>query len=89
MKCASLALALGAAIFGLLAAYYWYRSSRIDIHALPAEKPGDPSLHMMLHLGDTLGEIAKGADFNKWAAIWTALSVLLSAGSAVASALSN
>jgi hypothetical protein len=57
---------------GLLAAYFWYRSAASGLNSgqIRALLEGDESHE---RLADWLAE---GANYNKWAAIWTAVSVV-------------
>lgn len=80
MKIASFALAVSALLTGLLAAWKWYKASKVEIIPLwqqlgVIEPPGgDPS-------GWIFGVMQAGresAALNQTAALWTAASVTLS-----------
>ena len=62
-------------VFGVLAAYLWYRSATAGLDARQIREllEGDES-HARL-----AAWLAEGASFNKWAAFWTAVSVLAGA----------
>lgn len=99
MKCVSIALALTALVTGLIAAWYWHRSTKI----VP-----DPGWHMPGQPGGftrkgyprvpqpadsdavdrawnvaTMEAITDASDLSKVAALWTAASAVLSAASCV------
>lgn len=90
MKSVRIACAVIAAITGLVAAWHWYRSSKVDIDpswSLPRTggriEPVIPELRDLdLHAG-TLAAFRDAAKLNKSAALWTALSVLAAAASSV------
>jgi hypothetical protein len=92
MKCTSLILAILSAGFGLIAAYKWYRASRVNF--VPFEKvdgrlvpvPMDDVHVWISNLRHTL-ETSGG--LNKHAALWTAASVALAGLSALAVALAT
>ena len=74
-------LAILSAIFGLMAAITWYRSSRVylpDYDRVPVAEY-EPGIHSWMQ---------KTSHLNKWAALWTAAAIGLSAASAIAGVLS-
>lgn len=88
MKIAAIALAILALISGLVAAFYWYKST------LPKIKNMNPTSKdsAFLALGLINGFIQaynEAAEFNKKAARWTAATAVLGALSAVAGALAS
>jgi hypothetical protein len=93
MKCAGIVLACGALITGLIAAWYWYQSSRVEI--VPVWPKGPEGLFEPVETEDaqggwiagTLMAYSKSGELNSKAALWTAGSVLLAALSSILSAL--
>jgi len=77
MKFISGSLAVAGAITGLLAAWYWYRSSSVQIE--PPGVSGDPQITDTGWLVGTMGAIADAGALNATAARWTAASVVLCA----------
>jgi hypothetical protein len=60
---------------GFVGAIYWYRSSRVEI--IPFTKiTGDPDLEHHGWTVATMQAFSKSAEFNKIAAIWSAITVL-------------
>lgn len=79
-------LALSALVTGLLAAFYWYKSSNIEVD--PGWTPTNPEPVIQEHRDAawrtaTLRAMTESAKLNKKASLWTALSVALSGASAV------
>lgn len=64
-----------AVVFGVVAAILWYRSAT---HGLKAQQIreflSEPAKH-----GELASWLAESSDLNKWASIWTAISVLAGA----------
>lgn len=93
MKLAGITLAFGALVTGLVAAWYWYQSSRIQVEPIWPEGglgPVEPGERMDAEagwIGGTLAANSKSAELNAKAAIWTACSVLLAGLSSILSAL--
>lgn len=89
------ALAIAAGLCGLVAAWLWYRSGRVE--AVPAWSRGDrpdpmnePVVRTLAqdgYIAGTLAALAESAEWNRRAALWTALSVLLTVASALAARL--
>lgn len=86
-----LVVAIAGFVAGLIAAFYWYRASQVNF--VPFEKVGgvirrlnplDDPQHWIIAIDKTLQKSGKR---NRIAAIWTAVSLLLSALAAVLSAL--
>jgi hypothetical protein len=71
-------------VTGIVAAFYWYRSSRIEIKAAWEVEPGDEQLSQAGWIGGTLEAFTASASLNAKAALWTASSVAFAALSAVA-----
>jgi hypothetical protein len=89
MKTISIVLATVALVTGLIAAQYWYRSSKVAID--PGwSGPTEPVLPELQQMGWTVA-ILKAArdvgDLNKTASLWTATSVAFGAASAIIGAL--
>jgi hypothetical protein len=91
MKTLGLMLSAGSALGGLVAAFYWYRSSAASMTPewptgdSPGE-PGDPHGSLMFANGITTEQgrvtieaFTKSAERNRKAAIWTAAAVGLGA----------
>lgn len=94
MKLAGIGLAVAALVSGIVAAGYWYRSSKLQI--TPAWGLGSMGeLFQPLEQDDAqqgwivgmLEASSASADRNAKAAIWTAVSVVLGAISSIVSAL--
>jgi hypothetical protein len=82
MKWASVGLALLATVAGLVAAFYWYRSSKVGITPIwGGLEPVNPLFSQMGWMAGLMQTFAESADLNKRAALWTAVSVALAAGS--------
>jgi hypothetical protein len=85
MKFASLSFAILALVTGLIAAYYWYQASKVEVVPLwqelgTIEPLGGGDTHWIVGM---LKAAQKSGALNKLAALWTAASVALSAFSAV------
>jgi hypothetical protein len=85
MKLMSFSFALLALVTGLIAAYYWYKASKVEIVPLwqklhIMEPIGGGDSHWIVGILEAVGE---SCSLNKIAAVWTASSVFLSAVSAV------
>lgn len=90
----TLALALLSCICGAVAAYYWYRSAIVDPVPTWARARPDPLNEPIIKtlsqdgwIAGLLEAVAEGARWNKRAAIWSAIAVMLTAFSSVSSAL--
>lgn len=85
MKEASIILAIIAFIAGLRAAYLWYCASKV--HVVPfwsdgqSFEPVDPVMAQGHWNVATQQTIAESGKFNQRAAMWTAVSIGISAGS--------
>lgn len=84
-------LALLSCAFGVLAAYYWYRSAAVAVMPTWA-KVGrmEPVIRSHAQDGWIVGAVTAIHDagrWSKWGAIWSAITVLLSALSSLASAM--
>jgi hypothetical protein len=77
----------------IIAAYYWFKSSRIPIPELeePIASISDaPILHILIaqvHIGSIMSATRESSRLNSAAAIWTGVSALLSAVTAIAGTL--
>jgi hypothetical protein len=88
-------LALVASVAGFVASYFWYRSATVQ--AAPTWAKGDgydslrePVIRSLAQDGwiaGTLMAMSEGAAWNRKAAIWSAIAVLLTGLASVASAL--
>jgi hypothetical protein len=83
MKWASVGLAALATVTGLVAAYYWYRASKIQIEPTWLTEPGDNQLSQMGWMAGMMRAFMESAGLNKHAAFWTAFSVALTAVSSI------
>jgi hypothetical protein len=84
-----LVLAIAALISGVTAAYYWFRSAQLKWRKLGrlAEPINEAVLDSICQwIFEIADNIKEGAALNKRAAIWTAISVFLSA---IASVIGN
>jgi hypothetical protein len=94
MKSASIACATIGLVTGLIAAWQWYKSSKVEIDpgwSLPGTgghtEPVIPELRDLdLHAG-TITAFRDAANLNKIAALWTAVTVLAAAASSIFGAL--
>jgi len=96
MRAISVGLAIAALITGLIAAWHWYRSSRIMVDpgwTEPGEPgPTEPVSERRQHREWTSATIAAfhdAAALNKTASFWTAGSVALGAASTIVGALAS
>jgi hypothetical protein len=84
----SIFLAIIALVSGLIAAWYWYKSSKVPIDpgwSGPTE-PVVPEQQQMDWTVAILKATREVADLNKTAALWTALSVAFAAASTIVGA---
>jgi hypothetical protein len=79
MRIAAIYLAIAGGFSGLIAAYYWYKSSKIPVDPKWTCEPVDTEDKALGWTGATIDAFTKSAELNKKAALWTAISVLLSA----------
>jgi hypothetical protein len=91
-NCLVIALAIAAFIFGLAAAWYWWKSSSIEAEPLYPEvvkhNPTDLLLWQTMQLGGLLEAGKESARLNRIAAWLTAIAVALSTASTLVAALS-
>jgi len=87
MKVAEIAIAILAFVTGLVAAWYWYRASKIT--ADPGWGPNglaEPGVHSAAQdawIAAMLQSASESARLNKIAALWTAVTVALTSISAI------
>ena len=90
-KIASISLAVLALIAGLIAAHFWYRSTRVQDPAYPAFEPVETAgkvLALQGHAAQTDIAASEIARLNKNAAIWTTVAAILAALSSIVGNLS-
>ena len=93
MKTIGIGLAILAGITGVIAAIYWYQSSRVPIDPIWPDGPVglmEPGEHDASQDGWVAGMMqasTRAAQLNAKAALWTAGSVLLAAAASILSAL--
>jgi len=93
MKVLGIGLAVLACITGVVAATYWYRSSKVPIDpiwpqgAFGLVEPGEREGSQEGWIAGMLQASARVAELNAKAALWTAGSVLLAAASGIVSVL--
>lgn len=92
MKLTALICAMLSAVSGGWASYVWYLSSKVNF--VPFEEVNGEIREVVerdLHswFGAVKLTLKRSGDLNKWAAIWTAVSVALSGISALIGALAN
>jgi hypothetical protein len=88
LKWISLGSALLSVVSGLVAAYYWYLASRVEISpAWPLDIHGDREKNVMGWVAGNMIAFTKSGKLNKRAARWTALAVASSAISIFVSAV--
>jgi hypothetical protein len=78
MRCAALILAALSFVTGLLAAWYWYKSSILPVERRIDRGPkgGMPGV-VRAWLGGIIASAETSAALNKKASIWTAATVIL------------
>ena len=81
MKWISIVLGVVGFFFGLIAAYYWYKSSTIDVIPAWRTEPADTLQSEIGWNAATMNAITESARLNKRASLWTAGSVVLTAAS--------
>lgn len=89
MKWVVLALAIISAATGFLAAYWWYKASKVDYRPFDENGRELPDGDTHAWTGAIRRTLSKSGALNKTAAIWTAISVFSAALSALASALNS
>jgi hypothetical protein len=86
----SISLALLSSAAGLVAAWFWYRSSQVPAvppwAAVGGIEPGDPDLARSGWIAALLESTQEAGRLNKVAALWTAASVALGVAAVVAQA---
>jgi len=93
MKALRIGLAVLACIAGVVAAIYWYRSSKVPIYpiwpqgAFGLAEPGEREDSQEGWIAGMLQASARAAGLNAKAALWTAGSVLLAAAASIVSVL--
>ena len=93
MKTLGLGLAVLAGITGVIAAIYWYRSSKVPIDPIWPEgafglvEPGEHDSSQDGWIAGMMRSNAIAAGLNAKAALWTAGSVLLAAAASIFSVL--
>jgi hypothetical protein len=93
MKAIGVGLAIFACVTGVVAAIYWYRSSKVPVNPMWPEGafgPVEPGEHVASQDGWIAGMMesnARAAELNSKAAMWTAGSVLLAAAASIVSVL--
>jgi hypothetical protein len=78
-----LAFALIAIATGLIAAWYWFGSTRVNIDPATSEHDGGRTFHFMKWVESVMGASKSASELNRKAALWTAISVLAGGLSAV------
>jgi hypothetical protein len=79
-------------IAAILSAYYWFKSAALEPYTVEspiasiADAPGDHLLSTNVNVDGIHFAMTNSARLNKWAAIWTGVSALLSAATAITSA---
>ncbi len=93
MKAQGIGLAILACITGVIAAIYWYLSSRVPIDPIWPQgasglvEPGEREDSQEGWIAGLLEASTRAAELNAKAALWTAGSVLLAAASSIVSIL--
>jgi hypothetical protein len=77
LKNLSLLFAILAVVTGLVAAWYWYKSTTAEIDpAIVKLDDGRDAFRLSTWIESITGTVKTASDFNRKAAIWTAVSVL-------------
>lgn len=93
MRMLGIALAICACVTGVVAAVYWYRSSKVPIDPIWPRgpfglvEPGEREASQDGWIGGMLQASARVAELNAKAALWTAGSVLLAAAASILSVM--
>lgn len=93
MRYASIAMAILASATGIVAASYWFLSSKVEIEPIwptGASGPVEPGEHEDSQdgwIGGALTAFSESARLNAKAAMWTAASVIFAAIASILSAL--
>jgi hypothetical protein len=79
---------------GIVAAWHWYRSSKVSIDpgwGYPGRpgppQPGDPEMQQMAWTAATIDAFSQAAELNRKASLWTAAAVLINGIVAAVSSL--
>jgi hypothetical protein len=89
MRAVNMGLVVSTFLTGVVAAAYWYRSSRIQPRPTWRIEPGDGQLSQSGWLAGTLQAFSDAAALNAKAAGWTAVSVALAAISSLVGIFAN
>lgn len=82
IKNLSIVFEIFAFISGMVASFFWYKSTKIQIDPGPGVSSGDSYLNHMSWTVGTMKAFSETSRLNKTASLWTALTVFLSAVSA-------
>jgi hypothetical protein len=88
----NIVLSVATLIAAILSAYYWFKSATVEPYtaeppiASIGDAPGDHLLTTNVNVDGIHFAMTNSARLNKWAAIWTGVSALLSATTAIVSA---
>jgi peptidoglycan/LPS O-acetylase OafA/YrhL len=88
MRLIVFSFAIGALFAGLVAAWYWYQSTKVPLKTTQPDAKGIEMAALGLAAG-AYEAYRKVSALNKKAALWTAASVVLGAISAVIGALNS
>ena len=86
LKQISFGLTLLAAAAGFVAAYYWYRSSKVPTNPTWITEPGEELNSQAGWIAGMMQASAEAARLNAVAAMWTGISVVLAVLSSIAAA---
>jgi hypothetical protein len=87
MKLVSIILTVATCTCGLVAAYYWRRSSKVQIDPMWKVEPADAMLSQMGWTAGTVKAMTDSADLNKLASAWSAAAAALGAIASMTGAL--
>lgn len=83
MKVSALLLALAGLGCGLMASYYWFKSSKVRIDIGPETEPGEVVFSQLRWQAATVKAIVEMSRLNKVATVWTAIAIVFSGVSGV------
>jgi hypothetical protein len=81
----SILLSIMGMVSGLIASFYWFSASRIEVTPIGGAQSGDSAINTMSWVVGNMDAFTRSGSLNKWASMWTAVAVLLSTLASVCS----